>query len=956
MALSELQKRQLENQAFAKRGGRKFLKAGVESAEEETNRKLQQALAMSEEQRKKRSEEASNARESVPDVKSLMEAEAAGDILPDVMPGDKTADMNMLPKAAQSQRVDPYAKLRTKQGYMSMINAMESGNIPEQTDDMGRAAAQANFDDTVDKVFTEDAMKKYPGVGDLDGKTSSEIAQDLMSRYNTKMSRTTPGGMNLPEKSSDAMAKEIMSRVNTRRSGTTGGLENLDTRTSDEIKKGLLSELNTRGSRTTPGMENLDETPSDSIAQNIMSRVNTDRSQTVPGMENMDSRSSEEMVRGLEENVAQRRVDAANIARQEKFDSQNKAERERLFAGLEKKEKALAKEASGKYYVDPITGYAINLDKLKKHAKRQEVMAIAKELPAATKVKYLRNEGILDDEDIPKDQKLTLEKEKLRVEIAKIKAQTNEIKNKNPQAEVLVDMAGEAFEIGAYDAGFQLLQDAYGEPLPQNISKIFQSIKSKSSKKGGADDIDYAGHWFDPVKTGMPGKDYANRFYNTVRDVRQELTAIRENPLDETSVGKAVNLFAAHGINYQEFIERVKPGSLEYQDAFKKVVEKEVDARLGRPGIYNGVFIGLADDMAQENAVLQREQAIMDGKPVPVESPIKEGAFRVSDDVEDVSAEGSMGTATPEATEFEQNFPLTNRAAESLFDAAGEGSSLSTEDEIREDGSVNTSLGSAARIMSGEAGMKAIAKKLVEMKVDPESNQDKYNRIIGSLIPDGFKNWLQNPRNKEVYDNALKQAIDNEKKGPQPKKLSGLQAATRDTFKNPSSGSEKTREHEDFSAKPYKDGGGWSIGHGFHLDKESITKADLQGSGIPDVVKKALLAGDHTNKNLKLTNPQSEKIFQNIYNRRRRETARTYPWVRDLPEQAKNVVYDMAFNLGRTKFKKFEGMLEALEQGDYKKAALHVKFVDGPKRGKLTPYWGQTKSRAEDNFDILMRL
>ena len=951
MALSELQKRQLENQAFAKMGGRKFLKAGVESAEEETNRKLQQALAMSEEQRKKRSEEASNARESVPDVKSLMEAEAAGDILPDVMPGDKTADMNMLPKAAQSQRVDPLANLRTKQGYMSMIDAMQSGNMPEQTDDMGGAAAQANFDDTVDKVFTEDAMKKYPGVGDLDGKTSSEIAQDLMSRYNTKMSRTTPGGMNLPEKSSDAMAKEIMSRVNTRRSGTTGGLENLDTRTSDEIKKGLLSELNTRGSRTTPGMENLDETPSDSIAQNIMSRVNTDRSQTVPGMENMDSRSSEEMVRGLEENVAQRRVDAANIARQEKFDSQNKAERERLFAGLEKKEKALAKEASGKYYVDPITGYAINLDKLKKHAKRQEVMAIAKELPAATKVKYLRNEGILDDEDIPKDQKLTLEKEKLRVEIAKIKAQTNEIKNKNPQAEVLVDMAGEAFEIGAYDAGFKLLQDAYGEPLPQNISKIFQSIKSKSSKKGGADDIDYAGHWFDPVKTGMPGKDYANRFYNTVRDVRQELTAIRENPLDETSVGKAVNLFAAHGINYQEFIERVKPGSLEYRDAFKKVVEKEVDARLGRPGIYNGVFSGLADDMAQENAVLQREQAIMDGKPVPVESPFKEDAFTVGEDVEDVSAEGSMGTG--EAAENPGLFDETDiKLQEGSTPMLGPAGRKLTEKV----------LGTISNYQKIQANREPSYVEQTAAEVKASNNEDltiERDRLLeatkGGAPPvsdqAAYAQYIRDrDRIKAIGDELYKR---NNKKRPSSNEL---QAATLDTLKNPSSGLVKTATHEDFSAKPYKDGDGYSIGHGFHLDKESITKADLQGSGIPDVVKKALLAGDHTNKNLKLTNPQSEKIFQNIYNRRRRETARTYPWVRDLPEQAKNVVYDMAFNLGRTKFKKFEGMLEALEQGDYKKAALHVKFVDGPKRGKLTPYWGQTKSRAEDNFDILMRL
>lgn len=916
MALTEFQKRQLEDQAFAKLGGRKgFLTHGYETAEEETNRKLKQALAMSEEERKKKWEEARAAREAAfargvqqrkPDTRSLMEAEVAGKILPDVMPDDKFADMNVLPKAGGSQATDPLANLRTKQGYMSMVDAMNSGNIPEQTADRGGAAAQTKLNDVLDRIHTEEAMKKYPGVGNLDNRSSGQIAEGLMSNLNTRMSRTTPGGMNLPSKSSDDMAEEIMSRVQTERSRTTPGMENLDTRSSGEIAKG--------------------------IRQNV-------------------------------EDKEQRIIDAENIARQKKFDSQNKAERERLFAGLDKQEKALAKEASGKYWIEPVTGYAVNLESLKKHAKRQEIMDIAQHLPAATKVKFLLNEGILDEEDVPKDQKLTLEKEKLRVEIAKLKAQTKEIENKNPKAEMLVDMAGEAFEIGAYDAGFDLLEDAYGEPLPQNISKIFQSIKSKGSKKGGADDIDYTGHWFDPVKTGMPGKDYANRFYNTVRDVRQELTAIRENPLDETSVGKAVNLFAAHGINYQEFIERAKPGSLEYQDMFRKVVEKEVDARLGRPGIYNGVFSGLADDMAQEQAVLDRQQAIADGKPVPVESPFKEDAFTVPDDVADVSAAGNMGTVTPEidTSDFETQFPRTSDAFDYVKEAAGKSSSLSTEDEIKEDGSINTSIGSFARIMSGQAATKAIAKKLVEMNVDPESNQAKYERIVGGLIPDGLKNWLTTPRNKEVYDQAMKMAI-NEEKGietsPQAAGIGGnLQAATLETLpeNQMTSGMKKTANYEQFKAKPYKDGDGYSIGHGFHLDKESITKADLQNTGIPQKVKDALLKGDPNNPDLKLDQAQSEKLFRNIYKRRQRETVNTYPWVKDLPEEAKNIVYDMAYNLGKTKFSKFKRFLNNMERGRYKQAAKEIRFTRGKGQSE-TPYWKQTGNRAKENYEILMRL
>ena len=88
--------------------------------------------------------------------------------------------------------------------------------------------------------------------------------------------------------------------------------------------------------------------------------------------------------------------------------------------GLDKKTKALAKEKTGKYFIDPGSGFALNLDKMKEGNKRREVMDMAALLPAASRASFLHKAGYIEPEDMPEASAL---------DQLKLKAVENQIAN-----------------------------------------------------------------------------------------------------------------------------------------------------------------------------------------------------------------------------------------------------------------------------------------------------------------------------------------------------------------------------------------------------------------------------------------------------------------------------------------------------------------------------------------------
>jgi len=101
--------------------------------------------------------------------------------------------------------------------------------------------------------------------------------------------------------------------------------------------------------------------------------------------------------------------------------------------------------------------------------------------------------------------------------------------------------------------------------------------------------------------------------------------------------------------------------------------------------------------------------------------------------------------------------------------------------------------------------------------------------------------------------------------------------------------------HEGLRLKPYMDSGNiLTIGVGRNLEQLGITKEE------------ALF------------------LLHNDVARVSRELDAKLPWWRSLSDTRQKVLISMAFNLGMSRLLAFNGMLSALESGDYSEAAEHM--------------------------------
>ena len=101
-------------------------------------------------------------------------------------------------------------------------------------------------------------------------------------------------------------------------------------------------------------------------------------------------------------------------------------------------------------------------------------------------------------------------------------------------------------------------------------------------------------------------------------------------------------------------------------------------------------------------------------------------------------------------------------------------------------------------------------------------------------------------------------------------------------------------EHEGLRLKPYKcSAGKWTIAVGRNLDDLGITEEEAMHLLKNDVAR--------------VENELSQ-----------------LPWFHELNETRKNVVIDMCFNLGLSRFLGFKKTIAAIEMGDYEEAAIEM--------------------------------
>ena len=183
---------------------------------------------------------------------------------------------------------------------------------------------------------------------------------------------------------------------------------------------------------------------------------------------------------------------------------------------------AQAKEQMGRYYVDPQTGYALNLDKLDKAINRKKSMEVAAMLPASSRALFLYQQGVIDKEDIPPKTALEKKNEALAdIKLATAALQLERLEQNDPNRTEMMGLMKQAiasknpYLMGVLAEGLEL-KDENGKPL--DILKMQKAVNQSLTKGQDKDYKDFinskekfAEAMLDPDEppnevTGEPGK------------------------------------------------------------------------------------------------------------------------------------------------------------------------------------------------------------------------------------------------------------------------------------------------------------------------------------------------------------------------------------------------------------------------------------------------------------------
>lgn len=142
----------------------------------------------------------------------------------------------------------------------------------------------------------------------------------------------------------------------------------------------------------------------------------------------------------------------------------------------------------------------------------------------------------------------------------------------------------------------------------------------------------------------------------------------------------------------------------------------------------------------------------------------------------------------------------------------------------------------------------------------------------------------------------------------------------------------RTKKHEGFRSRPYKDTRGkWTVGYGFNLQEPHVAKA------VPNAVKLGLRD---------LTTQEADAIYAPLYAKAQLD-AQMYAgkaW-NQLDPVRQEALTDMSYQLGGPKLAKFKNMNAALQKGDYVRASQEALNSD---------YAKQVPRRARENAKLIM--
>ena len=175
-------------------------------------------------------------------------------------------------------------------------------------------------------------------------------------------------------------------------------------------------------------------------------------------------------------------------------------------------------------------------------------------------------------------------------------------------------------------------------------------------------------------------------------------------------------------------------------------------------------------------------------------------------------------------------------------------------------------------------------------------------------------------------------------------------------------GMQMTRTYEGTKPYVYVDGEGYfTSGTGHLLSAEERAKYGLPDKGEPGTEYKDLIVDDADETYMKdylKAQGYAQKFFGDTWD--------------SMPQEAKDIGTDLAFNMGPGTLQEFPGFRDALSSGDYELAAQQLKYYnplakEGEYRyGDESDWWGQTggattgkiypENRAVNTYNRLMNM
>ena len=166
---------------------------------------------------------------------------------------------------------------------------------------------------------------------------------------------------------------------------------------------------------------------------------------------------------------------------------------------------------------------------------------------------------------------------------------------------------------------------------------------------------------------------------------------------------------------------------------------------------------------------------------------------------------------------------------------------------------------------------------------------------------------------------------------------------------NPERMVKQTMENEGWRQATYRDSlGKATIGYGFHLARGDA-REKLEKLGLDPV---EVMRGRQD-----ITRRQGMELLRADLKAAGVAAANIFPGFKDFPGEKKEVIIDLIYNLGTTKFGGFKGLIKALNKAkpDWKRAALELKYSDPDIANPVnTPYWTQVGNRAKRNYAVMV--